>query len=481
MQLAVVVRTLGVLFLLFSTTLVPPAVVAFIYKDGHFSHFSMTVGITALAGLLLWLPYRHKTHSIRNRDGFGIVALMWVFMSLLGSVPFMLGLGMDFTDALFESASGYTTTGSTVLVGLDFLDPSILLYRQEIQWVGGIGVIVLAVAMLPMLGIGGMQLYKAETPGPFKDERITPRITHTARTLAVLYVGMTLACAISYRIAGMSTFDAIAHSLSTLSTGGYSTHDESMGFFDSAAIDAIAVVFMLVGAISFNVHFVVWRSFKFGEYFRNDQVRTLLVVSLAIGLFVAFLLHQSGNSTGIGHAIHLGIFEVVSVITSTGFGIVDFSIWPLGLPVILIFSSFMGGCAGSTAGGMKVIRFLVLARQAGVYIHKLIHPRLVRPVRLDGRVVEASVVDGVWAFFTVYIVAFGILMILLMMNGLDQVSAFGAVATCLNNLGPGLGDVAANFTSVDEASKVVLVVAMILGRLEIFTILVLLSPSFWRG
>jgi trk system potassium uptake protein TrkH len=481
MHIGVVIRTFGVLFLLFSTTLVPPALASLLYDDGHLAHFSATFAVAAAVGLLLWLPYRRKSHAIRNRDGFAIVALMWACMSLLGSLPFVLGLGMPFTDALFESASGYTTTGSTVIVGLDSLAPSILLYRQEIQWVGGIGVIVLAVAMLPMLGIGGMQLYRAETPGPVKDERITPRIVHTARTLAAVYAGMTAVCAACYWLAGMETFDAIAHSLTTLSTGGYSTHDASIAFFDSASIEIVAIVFMLAGGISFNVHFVVWRSLGFSLYFRNDQVRAFLVVSLALSILVAFVLQRSGEQPGVFAALRFAAFEVVSVITSTGYGIADFSLWPAALPVILIFASFMGGCAGSTAGGMKTIRFLILARQAGVYVEKLIHPRIVRPVRVDGRVVPPAVVDGIWAFFTVYIVVFGVLMIVLMMNGLDQVTAFGAVATCLNNLGPGLGEVAANFTSVDAVSKLVLVVAMILGRLEIFTLLVLLSPSFWRA
>jgi trk system potassium uptake protein TrkH len=481
MHIGVVMRTLGVLFLLFSTTLLPPAVLAFLYADGQFGLFAAIFAGSAIVGMALWLPLRRRSLTIRNRDGFGIVALMWVSMSVLGSLPFILGLGMSFPDALFESASGFTTTGATVIVGLDALAPSILFYRQEIQWVGGIGVIVLAVAVLPMLGIGGMQLYRAETPGPVKDERLTPRIAHTARTVALVYVGMTAVCAACYWLAGMEPFDAVAHALSTLSTGGYSTHDASFAFFDSPAIETVAVVFMLAGGISFNVHFIVWRSLRFGTYIRNEETRAFLLVSLALSLLIAFVLTQSGDEANIWQSYRLAAFEVASVITSTGFGIADFSLWPAALPVILIFASIMGGCAGSTSGGVKVIRFLILARQAAVYVQKLIHPRLVRPIRVDGRVVPPAVVDGVWAFFTVYVVVYGLLMIVLMMNGLDQVTAFGAVAATLNNLGPGLGEVAGNFTSVDDASKIVLSLAMVLGRLEIFTLLVLLSPSIWRG
>jgi len=481
MQFGVVIRTFGVLFLLFSTTLLPPAVLSLVYDDGQFGQFAAVFAGSAVVGLALWLPLHRKPLPIRNRDGFGIVALMWICMSLLGSLPFIIGLDMSFPDALFEAVSGYTTTGATVLIGIDSLAPSILFYRQEIQWVGGIGVIVLAVAMLPMLGIGGMQLYRAEAPGHVKEERLTPRITQTARSVAVVYVGMTIICAVCYLLAGMSAFDAVGHAFSTLSTAGFSTHDASIGFFDSAAIETIAIVFMIVGAISFNIHVVVWGSLKFSSYFRHDETRTFLLVLLAIAIFCAFVLVQSGDETNVLRAWRLAVFQVVSVATTTGFGIADFSLWPVALPVIVIFASVMGGCAGSTSGGIKVIRFLILSRQAAVYTEKLIHPRLVRPVRVDGRVVPPAVVDGVWAFFTVYMVVYGLLMLLLMMNGLDQVTAFGAVAATLNNLGPGLGEVATTFASVDGATKIVLSLAMVLGRLEIFTLLVLLSPSIWRG
>jgi trk system potassium uptake protein TrkH len=481
MQIGVVIRTFGVLFLLFSTTLLPPAILSLFYADGEFSHFAWVFVGSAAVGTALWLPLHGKPLPIRNRDGFGIVSLMWICISVLGSLPFMLGLDMSFPDALFESASGFTTTGATVIIGLDNLPPSILFYRQEIQWLGGIGVIVLAIALLPMLGIGGMQLYRAEMPGAVKDERLTPRITQTARTVAVVYVGMTVMCAICFALAGMSIFDAIGHAFSTISTGGFSTHDASIAHFDSQAIETIAMVFMLIGAISFNVHFVVWRTLRLSSYIRSEESRSFLLITLGLSILIAFVLFTSRAVPDAWQSWRLASFEAVSVITSTGFGIADFSLWPVALPVILVFASFMGGCSGSTAGGVKVIRFLILARQATVYVEKLIHPRLVRPVRIDGRVVPPSVVDGVWAFFAVYVIVYALLMILVMMNGLDQVTAFGAVAATLNNLGPGLGDVAITFANVDDASKLVLSLAMVLGRLEIFTLLVLLSPSIWRG
>jgi trk system potassium uptake protein TrkH len=331
-----------------------------------------------------------------------------------------------------------------------------------------------------VLGVGGMQLYKAETPGPLKDERITPRIARTAKNLCVIYVILTAACALSFWLAGMDAFDAVAHALTTLSTGGYSTHDASLAYFASPSIEATATVFMLIGGISFSVHFVAWRTLRLSLYGSDTQVRAYLLTVLALTLLVTALLWTSGTSGSLGDAIRVGTFEVASVITSTGFGIEDFSVWPVGLPALLIFSSFIGGCAGSSAGGMKVIRFVIMGKQARAHVRKLIHPQAVTPIKVNGRVVQPSVIEGIWGFFTIYVGLFALLMVVLMIDGMDQITAFGAVATCLNNLGPGLGDVAANFAAVSDLGKYVLVLAMLFGRLEIFTLLVLLTPEFWR-
>jgi trk system potassium uptake protein TrkH len=392
----------------------------------------------------------------------------------------MLGLDLSFADAFFESASGYTTTGATVIVGLDALSPSILFYRQELQRLGGIGVIVLAIALLPMLGIGGMQLYKAETPGPFKSEKLTPRITRTARNVSALYVALTAVCALSFWLAGMSAFDAIAHSLSTLSTGGYSTHDASIAYFDSFAIETVAVIFMLIGGISFGTHFVAWQALRLSPYFRDAQVRAFVGTVALLTIAIAVVLVDNGVADSAAQAFRLASFEVVSIITTTGFGIADFSMWPLALPVLLMFAGFIGGCAGSTSGGIKTIRLVVLAKQMSVHVQRLVHPQVVRRIKVDGHVVPESVIDSIWGFFAVYVLVFVVLMITVMMDGLDQITAFGAVATCINNVGPGLGEVASNFVNVPPMSKIVLAFAMLLGRLEIFTFLVLLSPTFWR-
>jgi trk system potassium uptake protein TrkH len=481
MRHTVVIRTLGVLFLLFSTTLLPPIALSIAYHDGELGHFSITFAIAVVIGVMLWLPLQTKeAEPIRTRDAFVIVGMMWTAMSLLGAVPFMMALDMSFADAVFESASGYTTTGSTVLVGLDAMPPSILMYRQELQWIGGLGVIVLAIALLPMLGVGGMQLYKRETPGPYKEDRITPRIARTARSLYLVYLAVTAACALGYWLAGMSAFDAIAHSMSTVSTGGYSTHDASISYYHSPAIEAVSIVFMLAGGMNFSVHFLAWRGLRLTAYVKDSQVRAFLAIVAAMIVITTGILLYNGVGASLLESLRYAAFEVASVITSTGFGIADFSAWPLALPALLIFSSFIGGCAGSTAGGMKVVRFLVLGKQAGVHLQRLIHPQAVRPVRMDGRVVPDSVIEGIWGFFVMYIGVFSVLMLLLMMDGMDQVSAFGAVATCMNNLGPGLGSVASNFVTVSATGKLLLSLAMVLGRLEIFTLLVIFTPAFWR-
>jgi trk system potassium uptake protein TrkH len=418
--------------------------------------------------------------SFRSRDGFLIVGVMWAVMSALGAVPFMVTLGATFPDAFFESASGYTTTGATVLVGLDALPRSILLYRQEIQWLGGLGVVVLAIALLPMLGIGGMQFYKAETPGPFKDDHITPRIARTARNVCGVYVLLTAVCAVLYWLGGMNAFDAIAHSFSTLSTGGFSTHDASFGFFASPMIEWIAIAFMLVGAISFNVHFLALRTLKLQRYGDDAQTRVFGMTVVASIAAVAVVLAVANTYGDLRLTLRQAAFGVVSMITSTGFNAADYAAWPLALPVFLIFLSFVGGCAGSTSGGIKVIRFIVLGKQAAVHVHKLIHPQAVRRMKIAGQVVPDSIVESVGGYFALYMAVFAILMLGAMMDGMDQVTAFAAVATCINNAGHGLARAALTFGDASPAGKIMFAFAMLIGRLEIFTFLVLLTPAFWR-
>jgi trk system potassium uptake protein TrkH len=326
-----------------------------------------------------------------------------------------------------------------------------------------------------------MQLYKAELPGIFKDERMSPRIARTAMGVCVVYSILTIMCAIAYALAGMPLFDAFAHSLSTLSTSGFSTHDASLKYFADPAVEVVAIVFMLIGSISFTLHVIAWRTLKFGSYARDDQTRSFLGTVAVLIVIVAVVLYMTGTHTSPLETLRYAAFEVVSVITTTGYAIDDFSVWPLALPVLLIFASFVGGCTGSSAGGIKVIRFVILGRQMAAHIRKLVHPQAVQPIRVDGRVVPDAVIEGVWGFAVIYVAVFAVLMLLLMLGGMDQVTAFGAVAASINNLGPGLGEVTLTYANVSDYAKYLLVVGMLLGRLEIFTFLVLFTPQFWRG
>lgn len=480
MHLSVISRIIGFFSMGFSATILIPLLISLFFQDGETANFALCFGVTLGAGLFFWFPTRRQKAELATRDGFIIVALFWSFISLLASLPFIFSQEMNLTDALFESVSAFTTTGATVMSGLDQMPPSLLFYRQQLQWFGGMGMIVLAVAILPMIGIGGMQLYRAEAPGPLKEEKLTPRLEQTARTLWLLYVGITVVNAFAYWLAGMSGFDAVAHALSTVSTGGFSTHDASLGYFNSTLIESIAVVFMLLGAINFSIHYVAFRNQNLKIYWQNTEVRVFLLVVLSAIILVTLMLYFSEGYEQLPPDLRNATFEVVSVITSTGFGTVDFSAWPDFLPVFLIFISFVGGCGGSTAGGLKVMRVILLVQMGYREIRRLIHPRALFSVHIGQTIVPSRTIEAVWGFFAMYIVSFGILMLLMIHSGLDQVSAFSAIATCMNNLGPGLGEVANSFSSVSEGGKLVAVVAMLLGRLEVFTILVLLTPEFWR-
>lgn len=482
MNLALVQRILGLLLMIFSITMLPPLAVSLFYGDGNWDPFLDAFAALLVLGAVIWWPVRRQHRELRLRDGFLVVALFWVVLGLAGAAPLVLSDRPDIslTDAVFEAVSGFTTTGATALVGLDYLPESVLYYRQQIQWFGGIGMVVLAVALLPMLGVGGMQLLKAETPGPVKDAKLTPRITETAKALWIIYVAITAACALAYWIAGMSLFDAVGHSFSTVSTGGYSTHDASLAYFDSAAIEMIAVLFMFLGGINFSLHFTAWRHRRVSDYWRDPEWRVFTGILIASTVLCAATLWLSGTTEQPDRALRLAVVQAVSVQTSTGFTTDNFAVWPGALPLILILTMFIGGCAGSTAGGMKVIRWLMMWKQGSREVFKLVHPSAEMPVKLGGKALDWRVIDGIWGFFAVYVVSFGVLMVLLMATGEDQVTAFSAIATCMNNVGPGLGKVASNFTEVSDQGKWICILAMLLGRLEIFPLLVLITPTFWR-
>ena len=475
-----IARLSGLFAIIFSTSLFIPLLIAVWYGESELESFLIPMFGGLGIGLVLWGIGKKAGNQVSNRDGFLIVTIFWVMLSALGAWPLVLSADLSVVDALFESVSGFTTTGATVLTGLDHMPKSILFYRQQLQWLGGMGLIVLGIAVLPMLGIGGMQLYRAEAPGPMKEDKLTPRLASTARALWIIYVGLTLVCALSYWLAGMTPFDAVAHSLSTLSTGGFSTHDQSIAYFDSPAVEAVAIIFMLLAAINFSIHFIAWHMRDPLAYFRDMEARSFLIFVLGVVLLVGLILRWEGDYQGLPPSLRDATFVVVSVVTSTGYGTVDFSHWPDFLPMLMIMISFVGGCGGSTAGGIKVMRMLLLIQQGVHEVKRLIHPHAILLVRIGSRSIQPRMMQAVWGFFALYITTFSILMILMMHAGLDQVSAFSAVATSMNNLGPGLGKVAYNFQHISDFGKLIAVIAMLLGRLEIFTILVLLSPDFWK-
>lgn len=483
MQYRSIIRILGVLIALFSITMIPPALVAYWYNDGAGVPFILSFLFCLTVGFLVWYPNRRYRAELKVRDGFLIVVLFWTVLGTVGAIPLFISGNPDMSvsEAMFEAFSGLTTTGATVLTGIEFLPKAILFYRQQLQWLGGMGIIVLAVAILPMLGIGGMQLYRAEIPGPIKDNKMTPRIADTAKHLWYIYLTLTISCALAFYLAGMSLFDAVCHAFSTVSIGGFSTYDASIGYFNNAAINAVCVVFLLLSAISFPLHFAAVRGRSVSVYLRDPECKAFMGIQLILIVVCFMVLLKMNTYSSPAEALNQAAFQAVSISTTAGFATDNFAAWPLLLPVLLIFSSFIGGCAGSTGGGLKVIRVLLLFLQGARELNRLVHPRAIYSIKLGRRAVPDRVVEAVWGFFAAYALVFVMIMLLLMCTGLDHISAFTATAACLNNLGPALGELAANFSSVSDSGKWLLIMAMIFGRLEIFTLLVLFTPAFWKN
>ncbi|MDO6459994.1 TrkH family potassium uptake protein [Granulosicoccaceae sp. 1_MG-2023] len=480
MQYRVIQRVLGVLLAIFSLSLVPPLIVSLYFDDGALVSFLDAFILTLGTGLLLYWPARREVAQLGIREGFLVVVLFWSVLGLFGALPLYMHdpLDLSVAEAIFESLSGLTTTGATVIVGLDTLPESILFYRQEVQWLGGMGLIVLAVAILPMLGIGGMQLYKAEIPGPTKN-KLTPRVAETAKALWYIYLTLTFLCGMAYWFAGMTPFDAIGHAFSTVAVGGFSTHDASLGYFNSRVIEMIAVVFMMVSGVNFALHFMAVRSLSVRPYGKDSEFKAYVLVLGLVMFITSGYLYITGEE-GARASFFDGIFHAVSIGTTTGFTTREYYTWPGFLPVMLLFASFVGGCAGSTGGGMKVIRVLLLFKQGMRELTRLVHPKATLLVKVGNHAMPNNVIDAVWGFFATYVALFVLMLLVMMALGLDQVTAFSSVAACLNNLGPGLGEVGANYASLNDGPLLVLCVAMLLGRLEIFTFIVLFTPAFWR-
>ena len=460
MHLAVIFRVTGTLLTFFSFSFLIPVVVALVYGENTVTTFTLAFAITLTSGLLMWLPLRGN-RELRGGDGFLITALFYVGLGMFGAIPLYIAdaTNLSFTDAAFESMSGLTTTGATVITGLDALPKSLLFYRQLLQWFGGMGIIVLAVAIFPMLGIGGMQLYRTESPGPAKDNKLTPRITETAKALWYIYLGLTIACACAYWISGMTFFDAISHSFATVAIGGFSTHDASMGYFSSSAIETVAIVFMILSGINFGLHFLVWRRRNPLHYFQDVELRTYLLVLILLSATICSTLLRYPDATP--NPIRDGIFQAVSIATTTGFTTQNFSLWPSVAPVLLLFAAFAGGCAGSTAGGIKIIRVLMIYLQGMREVKRLIHPSGVFPIKLGSAPVGERMIEAVWSFFSVYVIIFLLMVTFVIIAGdLDFTTAFSAVGACLNNLGPGLGGVANNYADLNAPVKWTLMFTM---------------------
>jgi len=471
------------MLVVFSATYLMPILASLIYDDGTLFDFLLAMVWTSAIGFLMWLMTRRYKGELSIRHGYLLVVTMWTAMPAFATLPLLLVIkDLSFTDAYFETMSGITTTGATVLSGLDNLPPAINIWRHELNWLGGMGIIVLAVAILPLLGIGGRQLFKAETPGPMKDSALTPRITETARNLWLVYLGITIACILSLKAVGMSWLDAICHAFATMGLGGFSTHDASVGYFNSPAIEFVLIIFMLLAAMNFATHFLVWREKNLKLYLRDAEAIATIALILTSCLGIAVFLWWEGTYPSFWTALRHASFNLVSIATDCGFASVDFNQWPMFAPMWMLFLSCIAVSSGSTGGGIKMVRTLILFKQAGREFLKLLHPTVVNPMKIGGSVVPNNIVFAVLGFIFLYFMTVATLTFVLLISGLDFISAFSAIIACINNAGPGLGVVgpASNYGVLTDFQTWVCTIAMLVGRLEIFTVLILFTPHFWR-
>ena len=478
-----VAHMLGTMMALFAITFLMPLVSALVFQDGTADDFAIAAGINIVAGLAIAAATRRYKRELKARDGFLLVTLAWALMSLSAAVPLMIALpGISFTDAYFEAVSGLTTTGSTVITGLENLPPSINLWRHALHWFGGIGIIVLAVAVLPLLGVGGMALYRAETPGPVKDEKLTPRITETAKALWLTYIGITAIGVVALRSAGMNWFDALCHTFSAMGLGGFSTRDASIGAFDSVAIEVVLIVLMLVATLNFSRHFMALRGRTLAPYRNDSEAKVIFLLVGGSVLAIAALLTAHGTYPTFIEALRHSAFNVVSVASTTGFVSQDFGLWPIFAPVWMLFLSCIICSTGSTGGGIKMFRTLLLARQAQREMKLLVHPSAVIPIRIGGHIVQDRIAYSVLAFIFLYFQTIAVLTFAMLLTGMDLVTAFTSVVASVNNLGPGIGQTgsAGNYQGLTDLQTWICTVAMLLGRLEIFSVLILFTVAFWR-
>lgn len=482
MKFRLISRVLGIGLIAFSLLQLTPILVSITYNEENLSAFGYSFLITLTFGSFLYLVnFERKYEGIRVKEGFLLTVLLWFFFTIFASLPFILGSKgeLSVVSAYFEATSGLTTTGATIYSDLSSEYYSILFYRGLLQWVGGLGIIVLAIALMPLLGVGGMQLYRGETQGPINQSKLRPKIAETAMVLVYIYLILTILCFFSYFVAGMDYFDAVVHSFTTIAIGGFSNYNESFAYFDSSAIYLLAIIFMFISGISFSLHYLSFSNFKLFNYIKDPEFGFYWkILALTSVVFIATIwLYNSELSSS---KIISSLFTVTSFATTTGFTVLDHTSLPTYLPQLLILVGMIGACAGSTAGGFKAIRGLVLLNHAKRELKKLIHPNLVLPLKIGKKKINAEVADSVWGFLTVYLLTFLIGSFLLLGQGIDTETAFSAIAACLNNLGPGLGEVAYNYAEMDAFAKVLLAFVMILGRLEIYTLLVLFTAFFWK-
>ena len=478
-----VIHVLGLMLVVFSITYLLPIIAALIYQDGTLIDFALAMVMTFAAGCLMWLLTRRYKGELSIRHGYLLVVAMWTAMPAVATFPLLLVIPrLSFTDAYFETMSGITTTGATVLTGLDTLPPAINLWRHELNWVGGMGIIVLAVAILPLLGVGGRQLFKAETPGPMKDSALTPRITETARNLWLVYFGITVACIASLKLAGMNWLDAVCHAFAAMGLGGFSTHDASFAYFNSPLIEFVMMVFMLIAVVNFATHFLAWRGKSLAVYRHDAEAVASLGLILSSCAGIALFLWWNGVYPSFWTALRHASFNLISIATSSGFASVDFNLWPIFAPLWMMFLACTVASSGSTGGGIKMIRTLILFKQAGREFLKLLHPAAVNPMKIGGQVVPNNIVFSVLGFIFLYFMTVVTLTFALLISGMDFISAFSAVLACVNNFGPGLGSVgpASNYSGLTDFQIWICTFGMLVGRLEIFTVLIIFTPRFWQ-
>ena len=477
-----VIRVLSMVIFIFGLTMLVPVGVSWVFQDGAARAFDEAILLTLGVGLVLWGFTRRNKRDLTIRDGFLMVALVWTVLPVFAALPLIFYLDASFTDAYFEAVSGLTTTGATVFSELDKLPVSINFWRTQLVWLGGMGLIVLAVAILPLLGIGGRQMFKAETPGPMKDSKMTPRIAETAKGLWGVYTGITVCCFLAYHWAGMSWMDAIMHSFSTMGLGGFSSHDASFGYFNSPTIETVSIVFMLIAGMNFATHFVALSGRSIRPYITDPEAVWFLVVALGSVLGIAVFLNENDVYRSFSEAFRYSAFNVVSIATTTGYANTDYYLWPMFAPLWMLFLSSFATSAGSTGGGMKMIRALVLYKQVNRELLRAIHPDAVYLVRIGSEVVPGNILFAVLAFGFMYMVSIVSMTLLMSLSGLDIITAFSAVVASINNTGPGLNQVgpATTFEVLNDFQTWICTFAMLLGRLEIFTLLVVFTPAFWR-